>query len=112
MQNKNYKENIEAMLPQLFLCTSGRKKGLPALSTQEACQQQYSYTEGGRIVDKYIGPISYAELLSDRKARWTLIGIQNAIREKYAEVSGTAANKSSYPTGKDGQAGTQAGTRD
>lgn len=32
------------------------------------------------------------------------VGIQNAIREKYAEVSGTAVNKFNYPTGREGAA--------
>ncbi len=32
------------------------------------------------------------------------VGIQNAIRKKYAEVSGTAVNKFNYPTGRDGAA--------
>jgi SAM-dependent methyltransferase len=33
-----------------------------------------------------------------------LVGIRDAIRKKYAEVSGTAANKFNYPTGKEGAA--------
>ncbi len=33
-----------------------------------------------------------------------VVSIQNAIRKKYVEVSGTAANKFNYPTGRDGAA--------
>lgn len=33
-----------------------------------------------------------------------VVSIRNAIRKKYAEVSGTAANKFNYPTGRDGAA--------
>ncbi|MBF0564417.1 MAG: hypothetical protein HQK89_04160 [Nitrospirae bacterium] len=33
-----------------------------------------------------------------------IVGIQNAIRKKYAEISGMAAGKFNYPTGRDGAA--------